>query len=187
MSWEDKPQVKMGNIGERLIRDYLEKKGLIPYFPDLSAPHPFDLLCATADKKRFCIVEIKTKPRRIYYADTGINVSVYNDYLNAQNKLNIKVYLYFVDTKMGQIYGNTLDELSKTLSLSSKKYPSHENGVVYFPLCHCLIIRDLSDEEISEIEQYTTRKYQYPSNLTPAKSAVRLDQSNNNSGDERNA
>ena len=42
MSWQDKIQVKKGNIGEKIVRNYLEKKGFIVYEPKTNGSHPFD-------------------------------------------------------------------------------------------------------------------------------------------------
>jgi hypothetical protein len=42
MKWEDKAQVKKGNIGEKIIQQYLEGKGWKVYKPFTKGAHWFE-------------------------------------------------------------------------------------------------------------------------------------------------
>ena len=44
MSWEDKIQVKKGNLGENIVKDTLEKKGYVVYKCVTERAHAFDFL-----------------------------------------------------------------------------------------------------------------------------------------------
>ena len=48
--WEQKTSVKKGNVGERIVREYLEAKGLVCYQPVTERAHAFDML-AIREKK----------------------------------------------------------------------------------------------------------------------------------------
>ena len=113
MNWEDQTTVKKGNIGEDIVSDYFKARNYIPYKPDAEGSHPFDRIMARADKKEIFIAEVKTKARRIYYPDTGIDIRHYDSYKYIQDKYNIDVFIYFVDEYLKTIYGNFLRILDK--------------------------------------------------------------------------
>lgn len=123
--------VKKGNLGEKIIKKYLERKGCIVYKPITDKPHYFDYL-ATKDNKKLYIVEVKTKPRRKYYEDTGINIEHYDIYKNVAKKYNLKLFIFFVDEIEGAIYGNELNALCK--EVEDKRYPMKQKGIIYFHL-----------------------------------------------------
>ena len=62
MNWEDKPQVKKGNIGENIIINFLEEKGFIIYKPITKAAHWIDII-ATKSKEEIYAIDVKTKGR----------------------------------------------------------------------------------------------------------------------------
>jgi len=166
MNWQDKPQVKMGNIGEQIAKDYLLKRGFVPYSADKEAgAHPFDFLCATRDKKSVFIAEVKTKPSRLYYPDTGFNVSSYETYKNIRQNHNMEVYCFFVDVHKRAVYGESLSKLEKATAINHNgktiQYPFVQKGVIYFPLEAMEVIAQLTPEQCREIEQHKTRSYEY--------------------------
>jgi len=62
MDWQSKTTVKKGNVGEKIVNDYLIKNGYIPYSPNAEGAHPFDRLCASKrQKKRYLITRGKNK------------------------------------------------------------------------------------------------------------------------------
>jgi hypothetical protein len=166
MLWEDLPQVKMGNIGEGIVKQYLREKGRVPYKPDEgTGAHPFDFLCATQDKKHIFIVEVKTKPSRMYYPDTGFNVKSWQTYRDVSEKHNLDVHCFFVDTSRKEVYGNKLSVLQENRTIvhngKSVQYPFVQKGIVYFPLEAMVTVCKLTESQCEQIEQYSTRNYDY--------------------------
>ena len=99
-------KLEKGKLGEAIVDMYLMDRGVIPYKPVLEeAAHPFDRLCASRDKRRLFVVEVKAKPARYAYPDTGINISHWNDYTNIQDTYRIDVYIFFVDEERREVYG----------------------------------------------------------------------------------
>jgi hypothetical protein len=165
MTFTEQPTYQIGQIGERLIDEFLKQKGYVPYYPLPGVAHPFDRLIATPDKRRICIVEVKTKCRREAYDDTGINQRHFDDYQHITFTYSLPLFLAFVDAKVGQIYGNYWTELLKTREpegvvwLNGKafghggcqSYPWTDRGIVYFPLSAMRVLHVLTAEERAEI------------------------------------
>lgn len=170
-TWNKKPQVKKGNLGEEIVVNYISKHGFVPYKPTLdSKAHPFDLLCASEDKKTVFIAEVKAKALRQKYPDTGINMRNYNDYHNIMDRYNgINIFLFFVDEKAGKVYGNWLSILKQRrwITHNGKKicYPRHENNgyqsIIYFPKEAMRDIADLTPGEIEKLANLSTRNPKY--------------------------
>jgi len=165
--WEDKRQVKKGNLGERIVKGYLENKGWIVYGTETSGKHPFDKLCVK-DKKSIIVAEIKTKARMNNYPATGFNEEHYLEYQYIYKKYKIEIFIFFVDEKMKQIYGNKLSELEQkyTDSKSKEVYPLKirmydGKYVILFPLKKMKKIKNLSNEEVEELKLLSTRNYDY--------------------------
>jgi len=164
MNWQEKPQVKMGKLGETLVRNYLINMGFVPFSPDENAgAHPFDFLCASKDKKRIFVAEVKTKPARKYYPDTGFNVSSYNTYLEVSRNYNMDVFCFFVDTAKREVDGNYLSVLATDTEVKHGNktlvYPITDKGIVYFPIQSMITIATLTIDQCSEIESHATRRY----------------------------
>jgi len=162
--FHDRREVKLGSLGTRIVDAQIRRAGNIPYFPDADAPHPFDRLVASPDKRHLCVVEVKTKCRREAYRDTGINRRHYDDYMHVTVKYGLPLYLAFVDAKEGRIYGNYWTELIKTRVPGDaiehcgrmysgggcESYPWEHGGIVYFPLTametlHVLTVADQAE------------------------------------------
>jgi len=181
INFRDTKQYKKGNLGMRLVDEHLIKKGYIPYSPDaINKRHPFDRLVAKDDKTMIFIAEGKTKPARIYYPDTGIDIKNYNEYLYISKKYNLRIFLFFVDEDKKEIYGNWLDILDKeipeatTLKATARRlnfpvpefYPLREKGIIYFPLKLMRTICKLTEEQAEEIKKFTTRAVEYEKKST---------------------
>lgn len=168
-NWKDKTTVKKGNIGERLVDEYLINQGFIPYHPGVDGSHPFDRLVASRDKKTIFIADAKTKAKRMYYPDTGINISHYNEYKFIQDKYNIDVFIFFVDEECGEIYGNFIRELDTERQIENYcsviKYPLEHKGIHYFPIINTKHIAYIPKEETEMLQQLTTKKSYY--NVSP--------------------
>lgn len=165
MPWADKTTVKKGDIGESIVDAYLKSRGLIPYAPVTPGAHPFDRLCATADKRRIFIAETKAKARRTYYPDTGINERNFNDYMRIIAAHGIAVWLMFVDEHEGRIYGGSLERLSRERVVTHKDktlvYPIRSGGVIYFPLESMTHISDIPKNEAVKLKALSQRNYEY--------------------------
>ena len=79
MNWSDKTQVKKGDIGERIVKDLLEKKGYSVYKAITEKAHAFDFL-AIKGKKQLLFVEVKTKAKTNKWPATGLDIRHWNEY-----------------------------------------------------------------------------------------------------------
>jgi len=166
LPWEDRPQVRKGVLGEAIVDEFLKAKQVIPYRPDFNGAHPFDRLCATADKQTIFVADIKAKAQREYYADTGIDIAHYGDYKFIEGKYGLRVFLFFVDEKIAEIYGNWLRELERPAQFADRRgrpvsYPLKQGGIIYFPLAHMQPISNLDYERAMALIQLSSRNYEY--------------------------
>lgn len=158
MKFEDLPSARKGAIGEQIVDDWLLAKGWVPYRPVKGTRHPFDRLVARADKRELCIVEVKTKPRREAYKDTGINQTHFDDYQHVTATYRIPLFLAFVDEVQQCVYGNWWSELLKKrtgdeaiVDMIHGGYPWSHRGIVYFPLSAMTPIARLSEEQCQQL------------------------------------
>ncbi len=165
MKFEELVTTKKGNLGEDLLDKYLESKGLVIYRPKEGKAHPFDRLCASADKRHLVIAECKTKPARLYYPDTGINVSHYEDYLYVRNHYKVNIWIYFVDEYKKMIYGNPLEKLESPRRIFHNgkeiEYPLIDRGIIYFPLIAMEVVAKIDEESALKLQQLSSRSYSY--------------------------
>ena len=156
---------KKGDLGESIVDAYIKSKGIVPYKPDADQPHPFDRLCASADKKNLYIVEVKTKAKRKRYPDTGIDISAFDGYNDIQKKYNIMVFMFFVDEEAGEIYGGLLNEISKKHYVFDSGrhlgYPLRARGIIYFPIELMKPYSRISDIAVNELKNLTTKNRTY--------------------------
>lgn len=169
-TWNSKTTVKKGTVGEQIVRQYLSKLGFISYAPETEGAHPFDKLVASRDKTTIMIAECKTKARRDYYPDTGIDLRHYNDYKTVSYNHNLRVFIFFVDEKLKSVYGNYLDELEvpRQVKLNSGKiidYPLIQQPIIYFPIEAMKTIGSLSEEQARTLETLSTRNPAYNAKL----------------------
>ena len=161
--WEDKPQVKKGNLGEKIVDEYFEGRGYIIYKPVTGAAHLIDRLYVK-DKKKLIFADTKTKAKRNMYPDTGFDCKHYEDYQRLQN-MGLEVWIFFVDEAEAAVYANTLEKLSEPCSIihngQTIEYPKTEGKIIYFYRNSMIDITLLSVEEVSEIKSYNTRSYEY--------------------------
>ena len=156
-AWHEKRETKIGDFGETLIREHFEQNGCICYKPVTNGAHLFDFLMLMPDKKTIA-VEVKTKPSRTKYPDTGFNFNQYNGYKNFADEHNIPIFIFFVDENKNAIYGNFLHELDKSRISNGFLYPFEEKTrfgqtIIYFPLNAMLLVRFLTSYEIAELKR----------------------------------
>lgn len=163
MSWQDKIQVKKGNIGEKIVRNYLEKKGFIVYEPKTNGSHPFDKI-AIKDKTNMIIIEVKTKSRMNKYNATGFNLRSYKYYKLIRDKYNLPLYCFFVDEYLGKVYGNKLSILEEEYKNNKGvEYPNTKivKDIILFSLDKMKTIHTLTENEKESIKKHNTRNYEY--------------------------
>lgn len=160
--WEQKTSVKKGNIGEDIVKRYLESKGLVCYQPTTEKAHGFDML-AVKDKRTVIIAEVKSKALMNKWKATGFAQKNYEEYIYIQKKHNIPVFIFFVDEHMGKIYGNTLTELDKEIVVDGETFPKLiQNGktrIFHFDVMK--VIAELDNSECERLKRYTQRNYEY--------------------------
>jgi hypothetical protein len=159
-------RVDKGNIGEQIVDRFLVSQGYVPYKPDAEdGAHPFDRLVASKDKKTIFIAEVKTKPGRLYYPDTGIDVRHYEDYKGIRDKYSIDVFLFFVDEEKGCVYGGLLRAIEGETKIMHNgqvlEYPLRHKGIIYFPIDGMKTLVELTDEEVGKLKGLSTRKEEY--------------------------
>lgn len=159
--WQSRKEVKKGNIGEQIIREYLENKGYIVYEPVTEKAHHFDKVISK-NKKFLAIAEIKTYERLLFLEETGINTKNYNEYLDIKN---IDVFVFFVDYITKSIYGNKLSELNKEVVIKNKKFPYIMNcktgSKTMFHLSIMKEISKLTDDYCLELKNNTNINDKY--------------------------
>jgi hypothetical protein len=167
MAWADRTTVKKGDIGESIVDNFLKSKNVVPYQPVFDGAHPFDRLLATPDKKSLFVADVKTKARRTFYPDTGIDVKHYDEYMHIENKHNLKVFLFFVDEDEQRVYGGWLFDLTKNRRVNHNgkvlDYPIRQGKLIYFPLEAMQPVCSLEQSQCSSLKQFSTRNYQYAS------------------------
>lgn len=160
-NWADKIQVKKGDYGEKIVREYLENKGWIVYEPRSGGPHAFDKICVK-DKKYIIIAEVKTKARMNKWNATGFDIKHYFEYKNLQTKYGIDVFIFFVDEYMKQIYGNKLSILEKEYIANDGKYPRQlKNEIIIFSLESMIKVADIKEEDSQYLKENSSRNYNY--------------------------
>lgn len=164
MSWEDKIQVKKGNLGENIVKDTLEKKGYVVYKCVTEKAHAFDFL-AVKDKKVFLIAEVKSKARFNKYEATGIDLRHFNEYKFIYDNQKIDILLFFVDEhpKEERIYCQKLSVLMQEKTVDKVKYPDTKiaKGKIIFSLSDMITVCKLTQEQLTELKKYSSRSYEY--------------------------
>lgn len=145
--------LKKGEIGEKIIREYLENKGWIVYQPiTKNKPHYFDMLC-TYDKEKVIAIDVKTKARLNKWNAQGIDIRHYNQYMNFINTTNVNFYLFFIDDKNGDVHCADLKNLHNPIHINNKIIAWYLNDMSY--------IFSISNEKINELSNYDQRNYNF--------------------------
>lgn len=140
------PTTILGSFGEKYITEFAISKNSKPYIPAFKASFPVDGICISQTGKPFAI-ELKTKPRRLYYSDSGMDAIDFNTYLN----FHIPVYVLFCDHITKSMYGQWAKKL--------EPYQKQEGKLVYFDLKHFDEYRKLKYDEVLELISLSTSNY----------------------------
>lgn len=164
--WAEKTTTKKGYFGEDIVTEYLKSKRYVVYQPeDPEIAHVVDLLAYSFSKNELIAVEVKAKPEREFFPDTGFDIAVYHQYKKIQEKMDVAVF--FVDENSATVYGNFLQrlEIPTKLWLRGKNlsYPLRQHGIIYFPTDNMKIIGQLTLKQVVELKKLSTRDPQYNS------------------------
>ena len=154
MEFKDMQTTKKGDYGECLVDEYYIHNGYTPYAPTIEGAHTIDRMYCKKSTTDIFIADIKAKPFRNSYPDTGLNTKHYNEYISASLKLGVEVRLIFVDEKMGRMYGNTLTNLMKYAEFGIHSYPWEHGKQTYFLLSSMKKMRDLTLDEIEKLRSF---------------------------------
>ena len=89
---------EIGELGEKIVQNHFEKLGFVCYKPvTIDVSHPCDNLFTQIETGEMFMGEVKTKEKRIYYPDTGVNIESYRTYKDVKKRLGIPFNIYFVD------------------------------------------------------------------------------------------
>ena len=163
LRWCDNPQVTKGDIGEKLVADYLKSQGFNLYKPDGDSAHIFDFI-AFKDKDFKFAVEVKTKPAFAKYAQTGFDYRSYETYRAQTKKLNMRVKIFFVDAQEKRIYGGFLDELEKPCDYQGIAYPricitKTGDKIICFPTKTMEVFAEIDAETVKKLADLDSSKY----------------------------
>lgn len=144
--------LKKGELGENIIREYLEKKGWIVYFPfTKNKAHAFDMLC-TYNKEKVIALDVKTKARMNKYAAQGIDIRSYNEYLKFKKTMNINFFLVFVDDKNGDVYSFEIGSDIKNFVIGK---------IIFWWLKDMKFIFNIGNDNIIKLTEYDQRNYKF--------------------------
>lgn len=153
MSWNDKKEVKKGNIGERIIQEFLTEKGFMVYKPATEGAHKIDFFAHKSGVgKKVIAVEVKSKKRMAFRLETGFNYSNYLHYKEILEDHNIDTFFFFVDDFEECIYGAWLSDLGEG---------SRVGAVIVWGLGLMKVIRRLTKEEVLSLKNKTNERIDY--------------------------
>jgi len=171
---------RKGSLGEKYGERFLRANGYELYCPsDTDKSHPFDRMAVRrADRKAF-ISDFKTKPKRVKYPDTGIDMKHRDEYLALSQHHGIDCLLMFLDEDCGRAYGNFLSELERHRLVQHGKdkllYPRTEwtkhkqtyfEEIRYYPLIGMRDIGTLAPQECAELRRLSSRSSYYADQAT---------------------
>jgi len=112
-------------------------------------------------------VEVKNKPLRKLYPDTGFSERLCNEYLKVQEITNSNIFIICFDWKLGKVYGNWLNELLKPRTIIWKNekilYPhiikaNTRGNTIFFPYPEAFIT---IGSMLLQPYRYELNKYDY--------------------------
>jgi hypothetical protein len=142
--------LKKGELGENIIRDYLEEKGWIVYFPfTKNKAHAFDMLCTYKKEKVFAL-DVKTKARLNKLPAQGINLKSYNEYLHFKKSMDINFYLVFIDDKNGDVHSFEIGKEIKNFKMGK---------IIFWYLEDMKYLFNIGKENITKLSEFDQRNY----------------------------
>lgn len=146
--------LKKGELGEAIIRQRLEAKGWIVYFPfTKNRPHYFDML-ATYEKAKVIAIDVKTKARLNKYNAQGIDTRHYDQYMAFVKTSKVQFWIVFIDEYSGDIHTARLDHLRDPVYLCDGK-------IMAWSLDQMTSLGKITHEQRTELQGYNQRNYDY--------------------------
>lgn len=141
---------KYGNVGERIVRELLDKKHY-KYTQNTHPHHDFDFLVVDHIHKHVLAVDVKTKRPFLKYPHLqSCDANDFAKYLKIEHS-----YIIMVDVFNKKVYGQfvkILDRYHGTLLDGTKM---GEFKVVTFPIDKFDFLKHLTDEEVEELLKHT--------------------------------
>lgn len=154
--------LKKGEIGEQIIKQYLEGNGWVVYQPTTDGAHCFDML-SIKDKKTAIALDVKAKARLNFLPATGIDQRHFEEYKLFSNKHLMPFWVVFVDEMQKSIYGQEIAELEKKRIVDGVEYPKliSKGRIRIWPLIAMKDIASLDDKQIEQLKEHNQRNYKY--------------------------
>lgn len=140
-------------MGERIIREYLEGRGWVVYFPfTKNRAHYFDML-ATKNKEKVIAIDVKTKARLNKWAAQGIDIRHYNEYMKMANSTGVPFFIVFIDDKTGDVHAQDIKKLSDPIRVNDK--------IMAWKLSQMVLLFNIGPDNISKLSLYDQRAYSF--------------------------
>ncbi len=150
MEWQDKREVKKGNIGEEITKIWLKETGYIFYEAKVEGSHKVDIFCHEKTNKKIQCVESKAKKRMWKRPMSGCNLNSYEEYKDLYMNNYIDTFLIFTDDFEEWIYGQFLSQLSDGQIINGKS-----GKVIVWPLSQMIKIKKLTSEQLIELRKFS--------------------------------
>lgn len=124
--------LEKGKIGEQVLKSDFEKSGFVVYSPTAEVSEPFDFFLYRHD---VCfLVDVKTYNRLASTPAISIDLPDLEKYIAVENRLKIKMLLYFVDVFEQSIYAVTLERFrnASTRNYKTQKASIHLKETTFF-------------------------------------------------------
>lgn len=145
--------MKKGEMGEAIMRQYLESKGWVVYFPfTKDRAHYFDML-ATLNKEKVIAVDVKTKARFNKWDAQGIDKRSYAQYVAFVNSTNVQFFLVFIDDKTGDVHAANIMQLKREF------YPTRY--LIAWPIEQMKFLFNIGEENIRMLSEFDQRAYEF--------------------------
>ena len=140
------PTTVLGNYGETFVTEFCKRNSLKCYQPSWSASFPVDAIMMTESLNLYQL-EIKTKPRRIYYDDIGFDLPDWEVYTEFKSDTCV----VFIDYLSKCIWMQWISKLKECVRIKDK--------YVYFDLDKLTKYRDLTEEEVDKLKGMSRSDY----------------------------
>jgi hypothetical protein len=148
--FSDLPEYRKGKAGEAILKADFEAKGFVVYTPTPGVSEPFDFMLYRSD----CVylADVKTYNRLATTPAISIDTADLEKYIKVENRLNIKMLIFWVCTFEQAIFSSTLENFRNSCT------KNQHTGKATIHLKHTKFMRWLNLDECREIG-YPTMMY----------------------------